>query len=151
MPLIFTDSNSNMTIHPRAIVHPNAKIGEGTTIGADAIVDEFVEIGDRCDIRARAIITGADPSARQGTGRARAGWIPEPMRAHTIRADRPGVCAPLRRFRRVTSECGLARECTGARQFRARTKTGCVSCQSPVVTEADSSKPRSGQRWRRQR
>ena len=58
MPLISTDSNPTMTIHPRAIVHPNAKIGEGTTIGADAIVDEFVEIGDRCEIRARAIITG---------------------------------------------------------------------------------------------
>ncbi|MFO0210845.1 MAG: acyl-ACP--UDP-N-acetylglucosamine O-acyltransferase, partial [Pseudanabaena sp.] len=50
--------NTNITIHPRAIVHPHAKIGEGTTIGADAIVDEFVQIGDRCEIRARAIITG---------------------------------------------------------------------------------------------
>lgn len=50
--------NTNITIHPRAIVHPNAKIGEGTSIGADAIVDEFVEIGDRCEIRARAIVTG---------------------------------------------------------------------------------------------
>ncbi|NMF57633.1 acyl-ACP--UDP-N-acetylglucosamine O-acyltransferase [Pseudanabaena yagii] len=50
--------NTNITIHPRAIVHPHAKIGEGTSIGADAIVDEFVEIGDRCEIRARAIITG---------------------------------------------------------------------------------------------
>jgi len=50
--------NTNITIHPRAIVHPNAKIGEGTSIGADAIVDEFVEIGDRCEIRARSIVTG---------------------------------------------------------------------------------------------
>ncbi len=52
------EPNSNITIHPRAIVHPRAKIGAGTSIGADAIVDEFVEIGDRCEIRARAIVTG---------------------------------------------------------------------------------------------
>jgi UDP-N-acetylglucosamine acyltransferase len=45
-------------IHPRAIVHPNAKIGDGTTIGADVIIDENVEIGADCEIRARAIITG---------------------------------------------------------------------------------------------
>jgi len=53
-----TESAPQIIIHPRAIVHPHAKIGLGTVIGADAIVDEFVEIGDRCEIRARAIVTG---------------------------------------------------------------------------------------------
>lgn len=51
-------SRDGVTIHPRAIVHPDAKIGTGSIIGADAIIDEFVEIGDRCEIRARAIVTG---------------------------------------------------------------------------------------------
>lgn len=64
--------NTNITIHPRAIVHPNAQIGVGTSIGADAIVDEFVEIGDRCEIRARAIATGhtkIDMTTKLATGR----------------------------------------------------------------------------------
>jgi UDP-N-acetylglucosamine acyltransferase len=47
-----------MTIHERALVHPKAKIGEGTVVGPDAYVDEHVEIGPQCEIRARAYITG---------------------------------------------------------------------------------------------
>ena len=52
------NSREGVTIHPRAMVHPHAKIGAGSNVGADAIIDEFVEIGDRCEIRARAIVTG---------------------------------------------------------------------------------------------
>lgn len=45
-------------IHERAIVHPNAIIGEGTTVGPDAIIDEHVKMGKNCEVRARAVITG---------------------------------------------------------------------------------------------
>lgn len=45
-------------IHSRALVHPSAKIGDGTIIGPDAIIDEHVELGAGCEIRARAVITG---------------------------------------------------------------------------------------------
>jgi UDP-N-acetylglucosamine acyltransferase len=47
-----------MIIHERAIVHPSAIIGDGTVIGPDVIIDEHVSIGSKCEIRARAIITG---------------------------------------------------------------------------------------------
>lgn len=47
-----------ISIHPRALVHPNAQIGAGTTIAPDVIIDEHVVIGENCEIRARAIITG---------------------------------------------------------------------------------------------
>jgi len=46
------------TIHPTASVHPQAKIGENTTIGPGAIIDEHVHIGNNCKILAGAIITG---------------------------------------------------------------------------------------------
>lgn len=45
-------------IHPTAIVHSSAKIGEGCTIGPGAIVEAGAEIGPECKIRARAVITG---------------------------------------------------------------------------------------------
>ncbi len=45
-------------IHPTAVIHPNAKIGKGTTVGPAAIVEEHVEIGDNCEIQAHAVITG---------------------------------------------------------------------------------------------
>ncbi|MBN1517091.1 acyl-ACP--UDP-N-acetylglucosamine O-acyltransferase [Candidatus Sumerlaeota bacterium] len=46
------------TIHPSAVIHPNAKIGEDVTIGPNAVIDEHVTIGDRCQIWANAYITG---------------------------------------------------------------------------------------------
>ena len=36
--------------HPTAIIHPNAKIGEGVTIGAYTIIEDDVEIGDGTEI-----------------------------------------------------------------------------------------------------
>ncbi|MGF1678170.1 MAG: acyl-ACP--UDP-N-acetylglucosamine O-acyltransferase [Candidatus Methylacidiphilales bacterium] len=47
-----------MSIHPRALIHPDARIGKECVIGPDVIIDQNVVIGDRCDIRARAILTG---------------------------------------------------------------------------------------------
>ncbi|MFH1067375.1 MAG: acyl-ACP--UDP-N-acetylglucosamine O-acyltransferase [bacterium] len=45
-------------IHPTAIIHPRAQIGEGTSVGPGVIIDEHVEIGPQCEIRARAVLTG---------------------------------------------------------------------------------------------
>jgi UDP-N-acetylglucosamine acyltransferase len=47
-----------MNIHPRALVHPSARLGEGVVVGPDAIVDEHVELGAGCEVRARAVVTG---------------------------------------------------------------------------------------------
>lgn len=43
-------------IDPRAIVHPEARIGHNVTIGPFAIVEEHVEIGDDCVIESHAIV-----------------------------------------------------------------------------------------------
>jgi UDP-3-O-[3-hydroxymyristoyl] glucosamine N-acyltransferase len=37
-------------IHPTAVIHPEAKIGEGTTIGPYAVIDRAVKIGPKCHI-----------------------------------------------------------------------------------------------------
>ncbi|OIO02343.1 MAG: acyl-[acyl-carrier-protein]--UDP-N-acetylglucosamine O-acyltransferase [Desulfovibrionaceae bacterium CG1_02_65_16] len=34
------------TIHPTAVVHPGAKLGENVTVGAYCVIEEIVEIGD---------------------------------------------------------------------------------------------------------
>lgn len=46
------------TIHPTAIVHPGARLGDGVSIGPYAIIGEHVEIGDGCEIAAHVVIEG---------------------------------------------------------------------------------------------
>lgn len=45
-------------IHPTAIVHPRAKLGEGVSIGAYSLIGEHVEIGDNTTVAAHVVITG---------------------------------------------------------------------------------------------
>jgi len=45
-------------IHPTAIVHPEAKLGENVQIGPYAIIEGPAQIGDNCVIQAHAIVTG---------------------------------------------------------------------------------------------
>lgn len=43
-------------IHPTAIVHPDASIGQDVEIGPYAVVEEHVVIGDRCRVDSHAVI-----------------------------------------------------------------------------------------------
>lgn len=45
------------SIHPTAIISPEARLGENTTVGAYAIVEGGVTIGDNCTVQAHAILT----------------------------------------------------------------------------------------------
>lgn len=45
-----------MTIHPTAVIHPQAALGTGVTIGPFAVVEEAARIGDGCVIQAHAVI-----------------------------------------------------------------------------------------------
>ncbi|AJP48222.1 UDP-N-acetylglucosamine acyltransferase [Rugosibacter aromaticivorans] len=45
-------------IHPTAIVHAGAKLGEGVTIGPYSIIGEHVEIGDNTAIGPHVVVTG---------------------------------------------------------------------------------------------
>ena len=45
-------------IHPSAIIHPDATIGNNVSIGAFSIIDENVTLGDHCTIDPHAWITG---------------------------------------------------------------------------------------------
>ena len=49
---------AGVTIHPTAIVHPEAKLGEGTVVGPYATIGEHVSIGRDCRIGASAVIDG---------------------------------------------------------------------------------------------
>lgn len=53
-------------IHPSAVVHPDAKIGEGCEIGAFVSIGEGTEIADHCQIQAGSII-GKHVKIGQGT------------------------------------------------------------------------------------
>ncbi len=45
-------------IHPSAVVSPKAKLGKGVCIGAFCTVDEFVSLGDGCELMSHVSITG---------------------------------------------------------------------------------------------
>jgi len=45
-------------IHPTAIVHANAKLGEGVTVGPYSLIGEHVEIGDNTAIGPHVVVTG---------------------------------------------------------------------------------------------
>ena len=45
-------------IHPTAIVHPGARLGEGVSVGPYSIIGEHVEIGDRSSIGPHVVISG---------------------------------------------------------------------------------------------
>ena len=45
-------------IHPTAQIHPKAKLASDIRVGPGAIIDEHVTIGEGCEIRAHAVITG---------------------------------------------------------------------------------------------
>ena len=53
-----TARDSEMLIHPTAIVHPGAKVAADVQIGAFAVIDQHVEIGAGTWIGARVVITG---------------------------------------------------------------------------------------------
>ena len=48
------------TIHPSALVHPNARLAGDVTIGAFSVVDEHVEIGAGTRIGHHCVVTGRD-------------------------------------------------------------------------------------------
>jgi UDP-N-acetylglucosamine acyltransferase len=45
-----------MSLHPTAIIHPDAQLGENVTVGPYAVVEGAAQIGDGCVIQAHAII-----------------------------------------------------------------------------------------------
>ena len=45
-------------LHPTALIHPDARLGSGVTVGPYAVIEGPAEIGDGCTIQAHAIIGG---------------------------------------------------------------------------------------------
>lgn len=52
------ENGSIANIHPTAIIHPKAKLGQNLRVGPYAIIGEHVEIGDHCEVGPRVIIDG---------------------------------------------------------------------------------------------
>ncbi|MCC7084540.1 MAG: acyl-ACP--UDP-N-acetylglucosamine O-acyltransferase [Pirellulales bacterium] len=71
-----------MTIHPLAVVHPQANVGAGVTIGPFAIVEADVVIGEGCQIAGHAVIKSGvrlGPNNAVGEG-AILGGLPQHVR-----------------------------------------------------------------------
>src|SRR5215813_5181779 len=45
-------------IHPQALVSPEAKLGEGGSVGAFAVIGPHVHLGDDCVVHSHAVIQG---------------------------------------------------------------------------------------------
>ncbi len=56
--LVFGLGRSAVQVHPTALVHRGARLGEGTVVEPHAIVGEHVRIGRHCRIGASAIVDG---------------------------------------------------------------------------------------------
>jgi UDP-N-acetylglucosamine acyltransferase len=48
-----------MKVHPTAIIHPQAKIAESTSVGPYTVISEDVEVGDDCEIMSHVVLDGA--------------------------------------------------------------------------------------------
>ena len=48
----------NSEIHPTAVIHPFAKLGEKIRVGPYAIIGEHVELGDGCVVGPHVLIEG---------------------------------------------------------------------------------------------
>src|SRR5215813_339244 len=46
------------TIHPQASVSPEAKLGEGVSVGAFAVIGPHVSLGEGCVVHSHAVIRG---------------------------------------------------------------------------------------------
>ena len=49
---------SNSDIHPQAVVSPEAKLGDGVTVGAFAVIGPHVSLGEGCVVHGHAVIQG---------------------------------------------------------------------------------------------
>lgn len=45
-------------IHPTAIIHPKAKLGQGVSVGPFAVIGEHVQLGDRVQVGSHASVEG---------------------------------------------------------------------------------------------
>ncbi len=50
--------DSKVNIHPTAVVHPNAQLGEGVMVGPGAVVGEYVVIGAGTKLGANTVVGG---------------------------------------------------------------------------------------------
>jgi len=71
-------------IHPTAVIHPWARIGEGVKIGPYTVIGENVEIGDECEIGSNVLIEGATKIGRNNKffHGASVGTAPQDLKYH---------------------------------------------------------------------
>jgi len=56
-----------MKIHPTAIIHPEAILGEGTEVGPYAVIEGAAKIGEGCVIQAHAVVGAHVTMGRENT------------------------------------------------------------------------------------
>jgi len=65
------EATDPVSIHPTAIVGPRARLGSGVVLGPYAFVEDGAVVGDRCEIRAHAVVKrfttlGRDNAVHEG-------------------------------------------------------------------------------------
>jgi len=54
-----------VSIHPLAVVSPQARLGTGVVVGAFAVIEDDVELGDGCEVASGAVIKSGVIAGRQ--------------------------------------------------------------------------------------
>ena len=54
-------------IHPTAVIHPHARLGDGCEIGPFCVIGEHVVLGDRCHLHSHVVIDGHTTLGRENS------------------------------------------------------------------------------------
>ena len=125
----------DMGIDSSALVHPGARLASGVSVGPFAVIEDDVDVGAGCDIRAHAVVKRY---TRLGAGNA---VTDEPVESSLQLLRRSAVHRVVHVLRRIDREPRKSRLCGNIHVSRRFQVVG-VGTESPVVADLEDAEDR---------